>query len=185
MTTRIVAAACAVLVALAIAGCGGDEAATAPPPAPEPTAKTEGPTSTADGKFRREPSPIQLYQSASSGNRVDKPVAVAIKNDAILEKWVDGEFSREPKKRTYIAADFGDNRQVWAVFLPKSPRGTRVAITGAATNGETTRLYVTKLLPEKDCPPNQAPASYPSAYVETRTMPARAKLKITTVRQGC
>lgn len=185
MRIRMAAAACAALLALAISGCGDEETATAPPPSPEPTATASEPTVPTDGKFQREPTPIQLYQSASSGNRVDKPAAVAIQDEATLEKWVDGEFSREPEKRTSIAANFDEDRQVWAVFLPKSERGTRVAITGAETDGKTTRLFVTELLPEKDCPPSQAPASYPSAYVETRTMPPKAKLKITRIREGC
>lgn len=147
------------------------------------TSSQKQPSSAYTG-FKPEPAPVQLYRSSTSGVRVGKPTVVAIRSQAELDSWTKREANGNPQGAPSIEVKFKDNRQVWAVFLPKSPAGARLAVSSVRYNGNIPRVFATMSVPGKGCK-TYGGATYPTAWVETRELSGTPELRVTTLRTTC
>lgn len=197
----------AAMLALAMAGCGGDDdksgsadttsadgeyggvsTETGEDAPANPSTAGQEPGKPADeakeeSENFNQPPPIQLKAGSVSGYRVSKPTAVVVRTQKEEDAMLDRLFSNGVKEELVVGTDFKD-RQVVGVFLPKSPKGTQLSITEVypAKSGKI-RILATKMPRGKGCP-TQGPAPRPYMIVETAKMSGQPELDLTTQRQS-
>lgn len=132
-----------------------------------------------DAGFKAEPPPIQLYVNGTSDVNVSKPTVKIAKNQRQLDALIKSQASKSSDRPT-VPVNFNEDRQAIALFMPKSPRGSQVTVTGVSSNGEKTRVEALMLVPTKGCKVDGPSNARPTAWVETRTLPGRDVTVIVT-----
>lgn len=122
--------------------------------------------------FKPEPTPIQLLTDGTSGVIVAKPTVRIAKSQGQLDALVKVQASATDS-RPNVSANFNEERQVMALFMPKSKRGTQVTVTAVSSNGSKTRVSALLLVPKKGCKAKGPDNPRPTAWVETRRLPGR------------
>jgi hypothetical protein len=135
-------------------------------------------------RSKPEPNLRNLYSSTTSGVRVERPTVVAIRSDRELDRWVRQEQAGNPHGMPQIDVDFGRNRQAWAVFLPKSPGGSRLTIVRVNYDGRTPEVYASLTVPGRGCKVLGS-ATHPTAWAETRTLAGDPQLHVNTILTRC
>ncbi|MBI4898272.1 MAG: hypothetical protein HY827_07875 [Actinobacteria bacterium] len=175
------------------AGCGGDDkpsgtetgkGATAGVPGDEAGGVTVEAGKIRDPKeveqekknFSEEPPPVQILTGSTTGFHVDKATAIVAKTTAEFRAMMKKHFSHGVKKQTIAPIDF-KSRQANGLFLPKSPKGSQLAITDVHQEGDTVVISAVRLLNGKGC--STAPGR-PRLFhiVETRKMADATKTQI-------
>ncbi len=134
--------------------------------------------------FKAEPPPIQVYSSATSAARVSQPTAVAARSQAQLAELVKREQGNRTAEISDISVNFDSDRQVWAVFMPKSPAGSRLSVIRVASNGETVLVTASMTVPSQGCKVSGGVA-HPTAWVETRTLKGKPRIRVIRVSRPC
>lgn len=155
---------------------GGSSSASNPNrQAPSPTAG-----------FKREPPPIQLYTSATSGVKVGRATLVSIRNRTQLRRWLRKTARGSGGDTPVVNVNFDEGRQAWAVFAPRTKPGSRLTIANAFTKGNRVIIYATMLVPGDNCPNYGGDAEVnPTAWSETRRLGTSAELKLNELHTTC
>lgn len=128
--------------------------------------------SSSEAGFKPEPPPIQLYVNGTSDVNVSKPTVKIAKNQRQLDALIKSQASKASDRPT-VPVNFNEDRQAIALFMPKSPRGSQVTVTGVSNNGEKIRVEALMLVPTKGCKVDGPSNPRPTAWVETRQLPGR------------
>lgn len=190
----IVTVVVAVVSALIIAGCGGDDnAQTGEGAPPGATGGEAGGFAVEAGKqrdskdlneeekaFSEEPAPIQILSGNETGYRVNKPTVVLVQSKKELSELSKTHFSRGVDKQTIAPIDY-KTRQLVALVMPESPKGSLVAVTDVHEEDGKIVVEAVRLLPGKGCATGKTKPR-PISFVETRQMKGDVKLEITDTR---
>lgn len=187
----------AVLAAVVIAGCGSDDSNTAtgagaPDGATGSAAggaaveagKQRDPEAVAEEKknFSKEPPPVQIQSGNVSGYKVNKPTAVIVNSlkeqKALRAKVYAGDIPSSP----WAATDYA-TRQMVGVFMPKSPKGSLIAVSDIFQNGQVIKIKTVQLLRGEGC---KASGSRPNPWqvVETRKMSGTPVVQLVTQKSS-
>lgn len=159
---------------------------------------TSGPTGTAELQaqaeaqtrrkekqgFKGAPPPTPLWASTTSGARVSKPTVVAASSQSELKRLLLREERGNPTGGPTLDVPFSKGRQVWAIFLPKSPAGTQVSITSVRSNGRKVRVVGMVTEPAEGCKTSGG-ATHPTAWVETARFSGTPELALARIKQKC
>lgn len=159
----------------ATAGATGNAAGGAAPEA----GKIRDPQDVENEKknFSDEPPPIQISSGNESELKLDDPKAYIVQSNKELKKMRTDAFNNSKESQSWAATDF-KTRQFVGVFMPKSEKGSLIAITDIYQDGDDIVIKVTKLLNGEGCKTgNTRPA--PWQVVETRKMTGTPALKVT------
>lgn len=120
------------------------------------------------GVFTEEPPPIQLFTDSTSEVVVSKPTAKIARNQRQLNALLKSQASSASDRPT-VPVTFSEQRQVVAVFMPSSPKGSQITVAGVSSNGTTTKVNVLMLT----CKGKVSSKARPTAWVETKRLPGR------------
>lgn len=126
--------------------------------------------------FSQEPPPVQILTGNTTGYLVNKPTVAIAQTTPEFRAMMKRHFSNGVKKQQVAPIDF-KTRQAVGLFLPKSPKGSELAITDVHQEGDTVVVSAAKLLAGKNC---KFPPGKPRLFhvVETRKMDGAPKVKI-------
>jgi hypothetical protein len=131
--------------------------------------------------FSQEPPPVQILTGSTTGYKVNKPTAIIAQSGTEFKAMKAKHFSNGVPKETIAPIDF-KTRQAVGLFLPKSPKGSELAISDVHQEGDTIVITAVELLPGKGCTTGSL---RPRLFhiVETRKMTNAPNVKIKVTKQ--
>lgn len=141
-------------------------------------------TDSQDG-FKPVQTPIQLFVSGTSSVKVSEPTVEVARNASQLASLKRRQVAGTKEPEPSASVNFREKRQAIAVFLPESPLGTQVMISGVTTNGRSSRVTAIVFVPAKGCKTSGKGSARPTAWVETARLPGKASLVVRKVPSPC
>lgn len=152
--------------------------------ADSPDQQSSPPTDSDDG-FKPVQTPIQLYVSGTSSVNVSEPTVEVARNASQLASLKRRQVAGTKEPEPSASVNFRENRQAIAVFLPESPSGTQVMVSGVSTNGKASRVTAIMFVPAKGCKSSGKGSARPTAWVETTRLSGKTSLVVRRVPSPC